>query len=141
MSPASAVPFPEGGVRASVSPVDTALAGEALLLERLRTGDGKAFEELVRTHTPRMLSVARSLLRRNEEDARDAVQDAFLSAFRSIGSFGGQCCVGTWLHRITVNAALMKIRTRKRRPERPLEDLLPRFREDGHYMEPPAAWP
>ncbi len=112
---------------------------ESSLVERLRGKEDAAFEELVRAHGGRLLAVARRFLR-NEEDARDAVQDAFLSAFRNIGRFEGQARLSTWLHRIVVNAALMKLRTRKRRPEESIEDLLPRFREDGHLAEPASPW-
>src|SRR5215510_12491477 len=89
--------------------------GEPKLLERLLAGDEQAYEELVRTYGGRMLAVARRFLP-VEEDARDAVQDAFLSAFRSISSFEGHAQLSTWLHRIVVNAALMKLRTRRRKP-------------------------
>ena len=81
-----------------------------------------------------MLAVAISILR-NEDDARDAVQTAYLSAFRALPSFEGNCLLSTWLHRIVVNAALMKLRSRKRRPEEALEGLLPTFLEDGHHAE------
>jgi RNA polymerase sigma-70 factor (ECF subfamily) len=113
---------------------------EAALVERLRRGDGAAFEELLRTHTGRLLAVARRLLG-NEEDAHDAVQDAFLSAFRSIDRFDGQSALGTWLHRIAVNAALTKLRSRRRHPERRIEELLPTFLEDGHQARPARDWP
>ena len=111
-----------------------AMHEEAVLLARLRRGNQDACEELVRTHGGRLLSVARRMLR-NEEDARDAVQQAFLSAFRSLSTFNGQSRIATWLHRIVVNAALMKLRSRSRRPEESIEQLLPRFREDGHHAE------
>jgi RNA polymerase sigma-70 factor (ECF subfamily) len=97
---------------------------EPLLVERVLLGDQGACETLVRRHGGRMLSVARRLLRR-DEDADDAVQDAFLSAFRSLGSFGGQSSLGTWLHRIVVNACLMRLRGRSRRRDVPLADLPP----------------
>jgi RNA polymerase sigma-70 factor (ECF subfamily) len=113
---------------------------ETVLVERLRRGDGAAFEELLRAHTGRLLAVARRLLG-NEEDARDVVQDAFLSAFRSIDRFDGQAALGTWLHRIAVNAALTKLRSRRRHPEKPIEELLPTFLEDGHQARPPRDWP
>jgi RNA polymerase sigma-70 factor, ECF subfamily len=109
------------------------------LLGLLRRGDASAFETLVRLYGGRLLAVARRLLR-NEEDARDAVQDAFLSAFRSIDGFEGQARISTWLHRIVVNAALMKIRSRQRKPEDTIEDLLPRFLDDGHPVEPAVLW-
>ena len=77
---------------------------------------------------------------RNEEDAQDAVQQAFLSAFRSLPTFNGQSRLTTWLHRIVTNAALMKLRTRGRRPEESIEDLLPTFLEDGHHAEQFSEW-
>jgi RNA polymerase sigma-70 factor (ECF subfamily) len=112
---------------------------ELSLLERLRRQDQDACEELVRTQTGRLLSVARRMLR-NEDDARDAVQDGFMSAFRALPDFNGQCKLSTWLHRIVVNAALMKIRTRTRRPEEAIDDLLPRYLDDGHHAEPTSQW-
>jgi RNA polymerase sigma-70 factor (ECF subfamily) len=114
-------------------------AGETELLERLRAREDAAFEELVRSNAGRLLAVARRYLK-SEEDARDAVQEAFLSAFRSIDGFEGGSLLATWLHRITVNAALMKLRTRRRKPEESIEDLLPGFLEDGHMAEPAVRW-
>ncbi|HSB61020.1 MAG TPA: sigma-70 family RNA polymerase sigma factor [Vicinamibacteria bacterium] len=113
--------------------------GDASLLPRLRRGEAGAFEDLVRQQTPRLLAVARRLLR-NEEDARDVVQEAFVSAFRSLGSFQGSCQLSTWLHRIAVNAALMKLRSRRRKPEEPIDELLPAFLEDGHHAVHPREW-
>jgi RNA polymerase sigma-70 factor (ECF subfamily) len=112
---------------------------EAALLARLREGDASAFEELVRQHGAHLLAVARRLLR-HDEDARDAVQDAFLLAFRGLPSFAGRCRLSTWLHRITVNAALMKLRTRSRKPEAALDDLLPDFLPDGHHITQFTEW-
>jgi len=113
--------------------------GDRELLRRLRAGEGGAYEELVRSQGGRLLAVARRFLE-SEEDARDAVQDAFLSAFRSIDRFEGQARLSTWLHRIVVNASLMKLRTRRRKPEKSIEELLPRFTEDGHVAEPAVEW-
>jgi RNA polymerase sigma-70 factor (ECF subfamily) len=112
---------------------------EAQLVERLRAGDEAAFEALVRTYGGRLLAVARRYLP-NEHDARDVLQEAFLAAFRSIGSFAGGSKLSTWLHRIVVNAALMKIRSRGRRREESIDDLLPRFAEDGHHEDGVPAW-
>jgi RNA polymerase sigma-70 factor (ECF subfamily) len=116
---------------------------ESALLARLRSGSEEAFAELVREHGPAMLAAARRILR-NEEDARDALQDACLSAFRAIAGFGGDARLSTWLHRIAVNAALMRARSIGRRREQPseveIEDLLPRFTRGGHHAEPPRAW-
>lgn len=112
---------------------------EAELIARLRRGDDHAFEQLVRTYGGRMLSVARRFLP-NEHDARDVLQEAFAAAFRSIDGFAGGAKLSTWLHRIVVNAALMKLRTRRRRREASIDDLLPRFADDGHHAEGVVAW-
>lgn len=112
---------------------------EQEMVQRLKAGDQQAFEELVRTLGGRMLAVARRLLK-DEDTARDAVQDALLSAFRAIQTFDGHSQLSTWLHRIVINAALMRIRSRARRPEHPIEPLLPRFAEDGHHAEPVLSW-
>ena len=108
-------------------------------LERLRAGEEEAFDDLVRTMGCRLLAVARNMLW-NEQDAQDAVQEAFLNAFKSIESFDGRSEISTWLHRITVNACLMKLRSRRRHPERALEDLLPAFLADGHQKNPSRSW-
>src|SRR5262249_18589952 len=108
---------------------------DAALLDGLRNADAMAFEQLVRQYGGRLLAVTRRILG-HEEDARDAL----LSAFRSIDGFDGKAQLGTWLHRIAVNAALMKLRTRRRKPERALEDLLPKFLDDGHQADPAAPW-
>lgn len=112
---------------------------DALLVARLKAGDQDAYEEMVRTLGGRLLAVARRMLR-DEDAARDAVQDAMLSAVRAIHGFDGHSRLSTWLHRIVVNAALMKIRGRQRRPEQSLEPLLPRFAEDGHHAEAVVSW-
>ncbi|MCA9774775.1 MAG: sigma-70 family RNA polymerase sigma factor [Myxococcales bacterium] len=106
----------------------------------LRAGDPAAFEALVRRHGGRLLAVARRILA-DEADAADAVQDAFLQAFRNLDRFEGNAQVGTWLHRIAVNAALMKLRSRKRRREDSVEALPPRFDEVGHREDSGGVWP
>jgi RNA polymerase sigma-70 factor (ECF subfamily) len=112
---------------------------ERPLLLRLQAGDEAAFAELVRANSGRLLAVARRMLR-SEDDARDALQDAFLQAFRGIGRFEGGARLSTWLHRIVINACLMKLRTRGRKPEASIEELLPRFYADGHRIDPGPPW-
>jgi RNA polymerase sigma-70 factor (ECF subfamily) len=114
-------------------------AREAALLAELRAGQEEAFAELVRSASPRLLAVARRIVG-HEEDAREAVQDALLSAFRALDRFEGNARLLTWLHRIVINAALMKLRRRQRKDERSIDDLLPRFLSDGHQAEPAAEW-
>lgn len=112
---------------------------EHALLADLRAGKEEAFARLLREHGGRMLAVARRLVR-DEEDARDAVQEAFVSAFRSLDRFEGGSRLATWLHRIVVNCCLMRLRSRQRRPEEPIEELLPRFLEDGHQETQSVDW-
>ena len=119
----------------SATPVDD----ETPLIAQLRAGDEAAFEQVVRQYGGRLLAVARRIVG-TEEDARDVVQDAFLNAFRSLDRFEGNAKLSTWLHRIAVNAALMKLRTRKRKPEQPIDALLPGFLDDGHFEERFQSW-
>jgi len=117
----------------------TRFESDAMLVARLQAGDPAAYETLVRTHSGRLLSVARRFLP-NNEDAQDAVQEAFIKAFRAIGTFEERAQLHTWLHRILVNTALMKIRSRKRRPEESIDDLLPTFQADGHQTTESREW-
>ena len=99
-------------------------SGEAELITRLRAGDEDAFEAIFRAHSGALMAVARRFLG-DTDDAADAVQDAFVSAFKAMGSFEGTSRLGTWLHRITVNACLMKLRSRKRSRVVSLDDAAP----------------
>ncbi len=112
-------------------------SAERDLVSRLRRGDENAFERLVREQGGRLLSVARRFLR-DEEEARDAVQECFLSAYRALDRFDQGSRLSTWLHRIVINACLMRLRSRQRKPEDSIEDLLPKFQADGHQVNHPT---
>jgi RNA polymerase sigma-70 factor, ECF subfamily len=112
---------------------------EVRFLLRLRSGDEEAGAALVRKCGGRMLAVARRFLR-GEEDSADAVQEAFLAAFRSLDKFEGHSSLGTWLHRIVVNACLTKLRAQSRSRAVPIDDLLPTFDETGHHIRPVRPW-
>ena len=113
--------------------------GESELIAGLRRGDGASYEQLVREHGGALLAVARRYLR-SEDDARDVVQEAMLSAFRGIASFSADAKLSTWLHRIVVNCALMRLRSRRRRPEEAIDDLLPAFDEQGAFAHGVTDW-
>jgi RNA polymerase sigma-70 factor (ECF subfamily) len=113
--------------------VSESLGGDGLVA-RLKARDEEAFETTVRQYGGQMLATARRLLG-NEHDAHDAVQQAFISAFKSIDGFNGDARLSTWLHRIVVNAALMQMRSRRRRSEVPIDDLLPQFDEQGRWAD------
>lgn len=112
---------------------------EADLVERLRSGDDAAYEYIVREYGGRLFTVARRLMG-NDADAQDALQDGLLSAFRSIDRFKGDAKLSTWLHRVVVNAALMRLRSQKRRRERAIDDLLPVFDDRGHHAARPRPF-
>ena len=123
----------------TLDPAGAATVDEPALLAALRRGEEWAFESMVRLYGGRMLAVARRICG-NEEDARDALQSAYLSAFRALARFEGSCQLSTWLHRIVVNVALMRLRTRRRKPEEQMDALLPAFQEDGHHVEQFSEW-
>ncbi len=109
---------------------------EAALISAAKAGDGKAFEELVSRYEKKVFRLAMNVTQ-NREDAEDAMQEAFLKSYAHLQDFQGDSRFYTWLVRITVNEALMRLR--KRRPnhfsiDEPLEteeeDLMPRELED-----------
>jgi len=119
--------------------MNVATALDTGLIERICAGDAHAFEELVAMHGGHMMTVARRFLR-CEQDVYDAVQDALISVFKNAGRFEQNSKLSTWLHRITVNACLMKLRSQRRRHEVEIDDLLPTFDNTGHQSAPNAAW-
>ena len=111
-----------------VHPTELAEVDDLTLLRRHQAGDAEAFGEIFRRHRDRMWAVALRTTR-DPELAADAVQDAFLNAFRRAGSFRGDAKVTTWLHRITVNACLDRLRR-----QRPTADIA-----DHEQVEPRDA--
>ncbi|MEI7034007.1 RNA polymerase sigma factor SigM [Streptomyces pratensis] len=110
------------------------------LLARHVAGDPDAFGELVRRHRDRLWAVALRTLG-DREEAADAVQDALVSAFRAAHTFRGQSAVTTWLHRITVNACLDRVRKAASRRTSPVDDAerLDRLLEPHESAEAPAV--
>jgi RNA polymerase sigma-70 factor (ECF subfamily) len=116
-----------------------AVVDEPTIVAALRAGEEWAFEAMIRLYGARLLAVARRMCG-NDEDARDVLQSAYLSAFRSLYAFAGAAQLSTWLHRIVVNAALMRLRSKRRKPEDSIESLLPTFQEDGHHVAQFSDW-
>jgi RNA polymerase sigma-70 factor, ECF subfamily len=112
---------------------------EGALIAALRDRDPEACEALVRQFGGQMLATARRYLH-CDQDCADAVQEAFISAFQAVDKFEGHSKLGTWLHRIVVNACLMKLRRRSRRHEVSIDDLLPTFDKSGHHAQPARQW-
>jgi RNA polymerase sigma-70 factor (ECF subfamily) len=111
---------------------------DAALLDRLRSGDTRALEELMSLFSNRVYRLAFSVTR-NEADAAEVAQDVFLAVFRKHDRFEGRSALASWIYRITMNTALNKKRGLRREVETPLDDLLPAFKPDGH-REGDRAW-
>jgi RNA polymerase sigma-70 factor (ECF subfamily) len=93
---------------------DYVLSEDDIDLDALRAGDRAAFAQVVDLYADRLYNVALKLLG-DPMEAEDAVQEAFISAYKAVDSFEGRSSLGTWLYRITYNAALMRLR--KKRPD------------------------
>jgi len=85
---------------------------ETPLVERARSGDAAAFSELVNRYERKIFRLAKHITQ-NDEDAEDVLQETFLKAYSHLDSFQGQSKFYTWIVRIAVNEALMKLRKRK----------------------------
>ena len=97
---------------------------DGTIVERARAGDAEAFRELVEQYSPKLFRLAWRLTG-DEATAEDAVQETFLRAYRSLGRFDGRSEVGTWLHRIAVNASLEIMRKNERRKDETPGEALP----------------
>lgn len=89
---------------------------DAELAQRIAGHDERAFELLMRRHNQSLYRTARSILK-DDAEAEDAVQNAYLQAYRAIGKFRGESALSTWLTRIVVNEAIAKSRKNRRRAE------------------------
>lgn len=113
-----------------------AMDGEALLLAAARRGESAAFEALLARYEARIFRLAQNITR-NREDAEEVVQDAFVRAFARLDTFQGDSRFSTWLTRIAINQALMKLR--RRRPNVvPLDEMFET--DDGSLPREIADW-
>jgi RNA polymerase sigma-70 factor, ECF subfamily len=113
---------------------------DGALVEALRRGDPAAAEQLVERYGDRVYRLAMRITG-SKEDAEEAAQDALWTAARKIGMFKGESAFGSWLYRITANAAYQKLRTRKSKArEIAIDDVLPSLDEDGRHFEPMDDW-
>jgi len=103
---------------------------ELRLVEGLQAGDATALEALMERYSSRLYRLAYGITR-SSRDAEEVLQDVFLTVFRKIGSFEGRATLGTWLYRVTTNAALNRRRGLAARAEGALDDQLPTFLPDG----------
>ena len=113
-------------------------AADQLLIERLQAGDAEAFTALFQCYSARVARQAINLLG-NEAETEEVVQEVFLTLYEKANTFRGAAALPTWLYRLTANAALSRLRRRKRRPEVSMDDYLPQFRADGHHLVRPVV--
>jgi RNA polymerase sigma-70 factor (ECF subfamily) len=111
---------------------------EQNLVQRLQAGDAEAFDTLFRQHFPKVYRQARHLLGTAAE-AEEVVQEVFVTVYEKAHTFRDVSALTTWLYRLTVHAALSRLRRRTRRQEIALDDYLPQFREDGHHLVRPVV--
>lgn len=104
---------------------------ELALVSRVRGGDTGALATLMDRYAARVYRLALGITR-NEADAEEVVQDVFLTLFRKIETFEGRAALGSWIYRVTVNAALIKRRNKRSEVEVSLDAYLPTFIPDGH---------
>ena len=98
------------------------------LVQQFSKGCLNSFEEIVGRYETKVHNLAMRLTR-NAEDAEEVLQDVFLTVYRKIDGFQGKAKFSSWLYRITVNAAFMKLRKRKQNRTVSLEDLLPNVKD------------
>jgi RNA polymerase sigma-70 factor (ECF subfamily) len=118
----------------------TSAASDGELVALAASGDGAAFSELVQRHQNKVYGLAAHILR-DQAEAEEVVQETFLAALEKLTGFRGDAAFSTWLHRVAANAALMRLRRRRRSPEAPaegaVEDLLPHFDAAGRIDSTP----
>lgn len=112
---------------------------EGDLIERLQTGDQEAFEAIFNLYSPKLYNIALRILG-EVADTEEVVQDVFWTVYCKAKSFQGNSQFSTWLYRLTVNAALGKIRRSKNKnKEVEYEEFLPKFQNDGHHLVRPVV--
>jgi RNA polymerase sigma-70 factor (ECF subfamily) len=113
---------------------------EAELVRRLKTGDELALKAIFNLYSAKLYSVAHRILG-EVADSEEVVQDVFWTAYRKAHSFRGNSQLSTWLYRLTVNAALGRIRRGKKWKEVEYDEYLPKFEKDGHHaVRPVVDW-
>ncbi len=105
------------------------------LIQEFKKGNKDSFEELVSRYSNKAFSLA-TRLTRNQQDAEEVLQDVFVTVYRKIAGFEGKSSFSSWLYRVTVNAALMKLRKRRQDHSMSIEDILPQLRDSVAFKSP-----
>ena len=111
---------------------------QADLIERLKAGDQAALETAFKLYSVKLYNVALRILG-EPADTEEVIQDVFWTVYRKAKLFQGNSQLSTWLYRLTVNAALGKIRRRKKSQKLDYEEFLPKFQTDGHHLARPVV--
>jgi RNA polymerase sigma-70 factor (ECF subfamily) len=111
---------------------------ETELVRRLKAHDEQALEIIFNLYSAKLYNVAHRILG-EVADSEEVVQDVFWTAYRKAQSFRGNSQLSTWLYRLTVNAALGKLRRSKKKKEVEYEEYLPKFQKDGHHVVRPVV--
>jgi len=101
---------------------------DLILIEQFTKGCIGSYEELISRYETKVHNLAMRLTR-NSEDAEEVLQDVFMTVYRKIEGFEGKAKFSSWLYRITVNAAFMKLRKRRQDKTVSVEDMMPNFQE------------
>lgn len=101
---------------------------DTTLVEEFKAGSLEAFEEIVRRYESKVFNMAMRFTR-NQEDAEEVLQDVFTTIYKKMDGFQGKSAFSSWLYRIVVNAAFMKLRKRKQNQTISIEDLAPAVRQ------------
>lgn len=123
-----------------LTPASAAAPDLTEVIERLKSGDQGALETIFNLYSVKLFNIALRILG-EPADTEEIIQDVFWTVYRKAKSFQGNSQFSTWLYRLTVNAALGKIRRRKNNKEVDYEEYLPKFQTDGHHsVRPVVDW-
>jgi RNA polymerase sigma-70 factor, ECF subfamily len=112
-------------------------APDTLLVKQFRKGSIEAFEEIVSRYEIKVFNLALRFTR-NQEDAEEVLQDVFSTIYKKVDSFQGKSAFSSWLYRIVVNSAFMKLRKRKQQQTISIEDLSPMVRQN--YLDQDSGY-
>jgi RNA polymerase sigma-70 factor, ECF subfamily len=122
-----------GSPRAQKPPAD-----EASLVERLKQGDQSALEAIFELYSGKLYRVAQRILG-EPADAEEVIQDVFWTLYRKAATFKGESRLSTWLYRLTVNAALGRVRRGRKKKDVEYDEFMPKFQKDGHHLVRPVV--
>ena len=115
------------------------MSDDIFLIERLKSKDPVAMNELVDSYSGKIYSLAMGMLK-NQEDAEDVLQDTLLQVFVKIHTFREESALSSWVYKIALNFSYMKIRKNKKVSYIPLDESMPQFKPDGMHLNSVANW-